>query len=170
MTLQKITASEAKRLIDKGALLIDIRGADEHARESIPGARNCPVTKLETLRAGAGPVVFYCRTGNRTAVNSGRLATGAGCEAYAIEGGLEAWKQAGLPVRTDRSQPIEIQRQVQLVAGSLVLLGVLLGVSYNPAFFALAAFVGAGLVFAGLSGWCGMAKVLAQMPWNRAAI
>lgn len=150
MTLQKITASEAKRLIDKGALLIDIRGADEHARESIPGARNCPVTKLETLRAGAGPVVFYCRTGNRTAVNSGRLATGAGCEAYAIEGGLEAWKQAGLPVRTDRSQPIEIQRQVQLVA--------------------VRSFVGAGLVFAGLSGWCGMAKVLAQMPWNRAAI
>ena len=170
MTLQKITASEAKRLIDKGALLIDIRGADEHARESIPGAHNCPVTNLETLRAGAGPVVFYCRTGNRTAVNSGRLATAAGCKAYAIEGGLDAWKQVGLPVRTDRSQPIEIQRQVQLVAGSLVLLGVLLGVSYNPAFFALAAFIGAGLVFAGLSGWCGMAKVLAQMPWNRAAI
>jgi rhodanese-related sulfurtransferase len=168
MSLQKITASEAKRLIDKGALLIDIRGPDEHARESIPGARNCPLTGSEPLAAGSGPVVFYCRTGNRTTVNANRLASAACCEAYAIEGGLEAWKQAALPVRTDRSQPIEIQRQVQLVAGALVLLGVLLGLSGHPTFYALAAFIGAGLVFAGLTGWCGMAKLLAHMPWNRA--
>jgi rhodanese-related sulfurtransferase len=170
MSLQKITASEAKRLIDKGALLVDIRGPDEHARERIPGARNCPVTALEKLEAGAGPVVFYCRTGNRTAANANRLAAAAGCEAYAIEGGLDAWKQAALPIRSDRSQPIEIQRQVQLAAGSLVLLGVLLGLAGYPIFYALAAFIGAGLVFAGLTGWCGMAKLLAHMPWNRAGV
>lgn len=170
MSLQKISAQDAKRLIDKGALLVDIRGADEHARECIPGARNCPVNEMGKLGAGAGPVVFYCRTGNRTAVNSARLAAAAGCEAYAIEGGIDAWKQAGLPVRTDRSRPIEIQRQVQLAAGSLVLLGVLLGLSGYPAFYALAGFVGAGLVFAGLTGWCGMAMLLSRMPWNRDAM
>jgi rhodanese-related sulfurtransferase len=169
MSLPKITAHDAKRLIDKGALLIDIRGADEHARECIPGARNCPVNTMEKLGAGAGPVVFYCRSGNRTAVNSGRLAAAAGCEAYAIEGGIDAWKLAGLPVRTDHRQPIEVQRQVQLVAGSLVLLGVLLGQFVHPAFDAVAGFVGAGLVFAGLTGWCGMAKLLDAMPWNRRA-
>jgi hypothetical protein len=84
--------------------------------------------------------------------------------------GIDAWKRAGLPVKTDRSRPIEIQRQVQLAAGSLVLLGVLLGLFGHPAFYAVAGFVGTGLVFAGLTGWCGMAKLLGQMPWNRAAM
>jgi rhodanese-related sulfurtransferase len=167
MSLQRISPADAKHLVDKGALLIDIRGADEHVREYIPDARNCPVNEMGKLGAVAGPVVFYCRTGNRTAVNSARLAAAAGCEAYAIDGGIDAWKQAGLPVRTDRSRPIEIQRQVQLAAGSLVLLGVLLGLTGHPAFYAVAGFVGAGLVFAGPTGWCGMAKLLGWMPWNR---
>jgi rhodanese-related sulfurtransferase len=165
MSLQ--TPSQAKSLIDKGALLIDIRGPDEHAREWIPGARNCPVTTVGKFEPGAGSVVFYCRTGNRTGVNANRLAAAAGCEAYAIEGGLEAWKQAAFPVSTDHGQPIEIQRQVQLVAGSLVLLGILLGLAGYAILYALAAFIGAGLVVAGLTGWCGMAKLLARMPWNR---
>ena len=170
MSLQRISPDNAKRLIDNGAPLIDIRSADEHARESIPGALSCPVNEMEKLDAVAGPVVFYCRTGNRTAVNAARLAAAAACEAYAIEGGIDAWKRAGLPVRTDRSRPIEIQRQVQLAIGSLVLLGVLLGLSEHPAFYAVAGFVGAGLVFAGLTGWCGMAKLLGRMPWNRGAL
>jgi rhodanese-related sulfurtransferase len=89
------------------------------------------------------------------------------CEAYIVEGGIEAWKKAGLPIAKDRSQPIEIQRQVQIAAGSLVLLGVVLGLAVSPAFYAVSAFVGAGLTFAGFSGWCGMATLLARMPWNR---
>jgi rhodanese-related sulfurtransferase len=84
-----------------------------------------------------------------------------------MEGGIEGWKQAGLPVAHDRSQPIEIQRQVMIVAGSLVLLGVLFGHFLASQLYALPAFVGAGLVFAGISGWCGMAKLMAIMPWNR---
>ena len=167
MTLQKISPDNAKRLIDKGALLVDIRGADEHARECIAGARNCRVGELTKLDAAAAPVVFYCRSGNRTAVNAARLAAAAPCEAYMIDGGIDAWKRAGLPIKADRSQPIEIQRQVLLTAGSLVLLGVLLGQFAHPVFYALAGFVGAGLMFAGLTGWCGMAKLLGLMPWNR---
>ena len=169
MTLKTISPAEAKQRIEAGARLVDVREADEFARERIPGAWHRPLSKLErTLEAGgASAIVFHCRSGNRTAVHAERLAASAPVEAFAIEGGIEAWKRAGLPVAVDRRQPLEIMRQVQITAGSLVLLGLLLGWLVHPAFFGVSAFVGAGLVFAGASGWCGMAKLLAAMPWNR---
>ena len=168
MSLPTISPIDAKRLIDQGATLIDIRGSDEHARERIPGAENHPAESISRLK-GSGIAIFHCRSGQRTAMHAARLAEAASCEAYIVEGGLDAWKKAGLPVLRDRSQPIEMQRQVMIVAGSLVLLGVSLGQFYAPGFYALAAFVGAGLTFAGISGWCGMAKLLAFMPWNRSS-
>jgi hypothetical protein len=82
---------------------------------------------------------------------------------------LDAWKRAGLPVAEDRRQPLELMRQVQIAAGSLALLGAVLGAAVNPWFHALSGVVGAGLVFAGVTGTCGMATLLRQMPWNRAA-
>jgi rhodanese-related sulfurtransferase len=170
MTLPTIDATQAKQLIDQGAVLIDIREADEHARERVPGARNRPLSKLTALESnGAKTVIFHCRSGARTAANAPQLASATDCQAYILEGGLDAWKRAGLPVATDTRQPIEIMRQVQITAGSLVLLGVALGFWVSPAFFGLSTFVGAGLVFAGVSGWCGMAKMLAFLPWNRRA-
>jgi hypothetical protein len=117
----------------------------------------------------SAPIIFHCRSGMRTASNAGRLKEAAPCEAYMLAGGIEAWKQAGLPVFTDTSQPIEINRQVMIAGGSLVLLGVLLGAFVSPAFYGLAGLVGAGFVFGGASGWCGMAKLLEVMPWNRHA-
>ena len=134
----------------------------------MPGARHNPLSRLAPVEAPAGKaVIFHCRSGARTLANAARLAGAASCEAYVLEGGIDAWKKAGLPVAVDRRQPIEIMRQVQIVAGSLVLLGVVLGVWVAPAFLGLSAFVGAGLAFAGISGWCGMARLLAIMPWNR---
>lgn len=168
MTLTKITPQEAKRLVDQGAALIDIRGAGEHAREHIPGARNRPLGQELKLDAST-PVVFHCRSGQRTTANAAQLAQAADCEAYILEGGLDAWKRAGFPVAVDRSRPIDVMRQVQIMAGSLVVLGVVLGFLLRPEFFLLSAFIGGGLIFAGLSGWCGMAKLLDVMPWNRAA-
>ncbi len=162
MSLQTIDAATARRLVAEGAVLVDVRESDERAREHIPGTRHAPLSALKPVEApGAKAVIFHCRSGARTGANA------AGCEAYLLEGGLDAWKRAGLPVSTDRKQPIEIMRQVQIVAGSLVVLGVVLGLLVAPSFFALSAFVGAGLVFAGSTGWCGMAKLLAVMPWNR---
>jgi rhodanese-related sulfurtransferase len=170
MSLATIDVVRAKRLIDDGAVLVDIREADEYAREHVPGARHRALSALSTVDTGsAKAVIFHCRSGARTAANAPRLAGAVGCEAYILEGGLDAWKKAGLPVATDKRQPIEIMRQVQIAAGSLVLLGIVLGVWVAPAFLGLSAFVGAGLVFAGSSGWCGMAKLLAVMPWNRRA-
>ena len=168
MSLPTIDVTRARRLLDQGAVLVDIREADERAREHVPGARHNPLSRLAAVdTGGAKAMIFHCRSGARTAANAQRLAAVADCEAYILEGGLEAWKKAGLPVTVDSRQPIEIMRQVQIAAGSLVLAGVALGVWVAPAFLVLSAFVGAGLVFAGTTGWCGMAKLLAFMPWNR---
>lgn len=169
MSLPTISPQDAKRLIEQGGTLIDIRGADERAREHVPGSKHGPVTNLPDLAGVQGPVIYHCRSGMRTSQNAGRLQNAAPCEAYILEGGLEAWKKAGLPVVKDTSQPIEIHRQVMIGAGSLVLLFVLLGTFVAPWFYALAGFVGAGLIFGGATGICGMAKVLAVMPWNRGA-
>jgi rhodanese-related sulfurtransferase len=168
MTMTRISPEEAQARIAAGALLVDIREADEHARARIPGARNLPLARLETI-GDAPAVIFHCRTGMRTEANAPRLAQAALCEAYLLEGGIEGWRKAGLPVTEDRKAPLEIMRQVQIAAGLLVLSGVLLGFAVAPAFFGISAFVGAGLTFAGTTGWCGMAKLLALMPWNRRA-
>ena len=98
MSLPKIAPEEAKRLMDDGATLIDIRGADEHARERIIYAQNKPVGTLTRLDDQSRPVIFHCKSGNRTAINASKLAELTACEAYILEGGIEAWKKAGLPV------------------------------------------------------------------------
>lgn len=168
MPLERISPVQARSLIDQGALLVDIREADEHARQRIPGSRHMPLARLEAV-GDAPAVIFHCRSGMRTQANAGQLAAAAQCDAYLLEGGIEAWRKAGLPVAEDRKAPLEIMRQVQIAAGLLVLTGVVLGFAMNPAFFGISAFVGAGLTFAGISGWCGMARLLALMPWNRRA-
>lgn len=171
--LKTISPARAAELIKQGAVLIDIREADEHARERIPGARHHALSRIDShtpAHAGDEVLVFHCRSGARTKGNAPKLAAAAGkCETYILDGGIDAWKKAGLPVALDRKQPIEIMRQVQIAAGSLVLIGVLLGALVAPGFYILSGFVGAGLLFAGVTGFCGMANMLALMPWNRRA-
>lgn len=171
MTIATLSAPEAQKLVAQGARLIDIRGPDEHMRERIPGAVNLPLARVAQLEQGAAPVVFHCRAGARTEANAALLeAASNGAPCYIVRGGLDGWRAAGLPVVRDRRQPIELMRQVQLAAGALVLLGVALGFLVAPGFFALAAFVGAGLMIAGATGWCGMANLLRLMPWNRRSL
>lgn len=160
-----------KRLARRGAVLVDIREPDEFARRHVRGALSRPLSSFEQahLKVEAGQdVVFTCRTGMRTGANCERLAAVVDGPAYVLEGGVDAWASAGLPVEGDRKAPLEIIRQVQIAAGSLVLAGAALGFAVHPGFYALSAFVGAGLVFAGVTGFCGMATLLARMPWNRA--
>jgi rhodanese-related sulfurtransferase len=169
-----ISPERASALMREGAILVDIRERDEYARERIDGARHHALSVLDRehpARPGDDVLIFHCRSGARTAQNAPQLAIGlpAGIETYILEGGIDAWKKAGLPVILDRTAPIPIMRQVQIVAGSLVLLGALLGATITPAFYLLSAFVGAGLVFAGITGFCGMARVLEVMSWNRRA-
>ena len=163
-------ADVAARMKAGEMILIDIREADEFAREHVAGSRAAPLSGMTGEALGHDkPVVFTCRTGNRTGMNAAKLAACVPGEAYVLEGGLEAWKAAGLPVRQDRKAPLEIMRQVQMTAGGLILLGAALGLLVHPGFWALSAFVGAGLFVAGATGFCGMATLLAAMPWNRKA-
>ncbi|XSC45369.1 rhodanese family protein [Bradyrhizobium sp. RDT10] len=172
MSLPRIGPAEARRLLQQGATLVDIREADEHAREKITGAHHLPLSKLEeanlALHEGK-PVIFHCKSGARTVGNASRLAqkVGGSCEAFVIEGGLDAWRKAGLPVAVDRRHPIELQRQVQIAAGSLAFFGTMLGLFVSPWFLAVPAFVGAGLMVAGATGFCGMARILMRAPWNK---
>jgi rhodanese-related sulfurtransferase len=173
MSLATISPQDAKRLLDQGAVLVDIREADEHARERIPQARNVSLSdldKTEIAATDARVVLFHCKSGMRTLGNADKLAssTAEGCDAYVVEGGIDAWRKAGLPVIADKSQPLELMRQVQIVAGAMALLGTLLGVYYAPGFLILPGLVGAGFLVAGVTGFCGMARVLALMPWNKA--
>ena len=167
MTLPLISPDEARQLMARGAVLVDIREADEYARSHIAQARHEPLSRLGTIEVDAPAVIFHCKSGGRTAANAGRLEASTGRDAYVLDGGIDAWKAAGLPIIDDKKQPIEMMRQVQIVAGSLVLIGAVLGALVHPGFHALSALVGAGLLFAGVSGNCMMGRVLAFAPWNR---
>lgn len=174
MSMKLISPADLKRKLDAGeAILIDVREIDEHAREHIIGARLAPLSAIDAHdfdRDHDKAAVFHCRSGMRTQTNAARLLACGFREAYCLEGGIEAWKAAGLPTHANKKAPLEIMRQVQIAAGVLILAGVLLGWFVNPAFYALSAFVGAGLTFAGLTGWCGMALLLKTMPWNRVSL
>lgn len=170
MSLPLISPQQANALVAEGAKLIDIRDPDEYAREHIPAARS---VSLDTLPGGlethAGEtVIFHCQSGARTSSNAARLAQAAApAQAFIVEGGIQGWKQAGLITQEDTSQPLPLMRQVQIAAGLLTLCGVVLGFTLSSGFFLLSGFVGAGLLFAGLTGFCGMARLLKVMPWNR---
>lgn len=158
------------RLAARRAVLVDVREPDEFARRHVDGALSRPLSAFEDAHLKIEPgtdVVFTCRTGMRTGANRRRLAAVVDGPAYVLDGGVDAWIAAGLPVLEDRRAPLEIMRQVQITAGSLVVAGVALGVLVHPAFYALAGVVGAGLTFAGVTGFCGMARLLALAPWNR---
>jgi len=173
MSLTLISPQAARDLLDQGAMLIDIRAADEYAREHIVQARHIPMEQITNgplALENTAPIIFHCRSGNRTQMNAKTLAACAPGNSYVIEGGLDAWKKVGLPVEADPSKPLELQRQVQIVAGSLIVAGVILGAVVSPWFHLLSGFVGTGLMFAGLSGFCGLAHVLMCMPWNRKAL
>jgi rhodanese-related sulfurtransferase len=113
------------------------------------------------------PICVLCEKGGRAAIAAEHLLK-AGCqEIHVVEGGTQGWVAAGLPVVSLGKGIISIERQVRIGAGSLVLLGIILGFLIHPGFFALSGFVGAGLVFAGITDWCGMGLLLARAPWNR---
>ena len=160
----------ARALLSAGAVLVDIRDPDEHAREHIPGAVNLPLAQLQagTAVLPEALLVFACDSGLRTKTHAKLLQQVAGqYDVMLLEGGLQAWKQAGLPVLADADAPLPLMRQVQLIAGGLVVLGAVLGATLSPWWHLLSAFVGGGLMVAGATGFCGMARLLLVAPWNR---
>ena len=166
--LRRITPSEAMAKIREGALAVDIRSQAEYRGGHIGGALSLPPKRQrDKLSDNTAPcLIFYCLSSKRTTRAETILSVlGQGRECYILEGGLQAWKAAGLSIVADRAAP-DIMRQVQTIAGSLILLGVLAGWLVSPWFYLIDVMVGTGLLTAGLTGFCGMARLLAKMPWN----
>lgn len=169
--LIEIDATTLKAWLDTGdALLVDVREPAEHAGERIPGAQLRPLSRFDAAQVpqvAGKKVVLYCQSGNRSA-QAGRQLLAAGVpQVWHVQGGLQTWKDAGYETIRTPHAPISLQRQVQIVAGALVLLGTLLGALVSPWWLLLSGFVGAGLTFAGLTGTCGLALLLARLPYNQ---
>ncbi len=153
--------------------VIDVRTPVEFREVHCPFARNIPLTELDPKAVMASrtvaadqPLYIICKSGSRGKQACEKFLAAGFTNIINVEGGTSAWVNAGLPVNRG-PKAISLERQVRIAAGSLVLLGVALGVWVHPGFLAIAAFVGAGLVFAGVTDTCGMALLLARMPWNQ---
>ncbi|QIF03997.1 rhodanese-like domain-containing protein [Roseimicrobium sp. ORNL1] len=161
---------------DPGSVVIDVRTPVEYAEVHVPQAKLEPLDKLDpTGLAISGtaakdkPVYILCRSGQRATKAAEKLAAEGFQQPIVVEGGTLAWIEEGLPVNRGQVKVISLERQVRIVAGSLVLVGVLLGWFVHPAFVWISGFVGAGLVFAGITDFCGMGLLLAKAPWNQRA-
>lgn len=157
-------------------VLLDVRTPVEYAEVHAPKAMNVPLDQLNPKALSedrkfnpAQPVYLLCRSGTRAGKAAEKFAQAGFDNAVVVEGGTLAWIDAGLPVTRGVAKVISLERQVRIGAGSLVLIGVLLAYFVHPYFIGLSAFVGAGLVFAGTTDWCGMGLLLAKAPWNSRA-
>jgi len=168
-----IVPAEASAVVASGSgILVDVRTPAEFGEVHATGAHLVSLDVLdrpaiEAARGkNSGPVYLLCGSGIRATKAAEKLRNAGLDDVVVVEGGTNAWVAAGLPVIRGR-KTISIERQVRIGAGTLVVIGTALGRFVHPGFYLLAAFVGAGLVFAGVSDICGMAIVLAKAPWNR---
>lgn len=171
MSVATISPRELAALIDRGevAEIIDVRTPAEYREVHVPQARNVPLDTVnrDHVADASRPTYFICQGGGRSAKACQKVMDAGITNVVSVDGGTKAWADAGLSVVRGK-KTISLERQVRIAAGSLVLLGVILAWLIHPYFIGLSAFVGAGLVFAGLTDTCGMAMILARMPWNKA--
>jgi rhodanese-related sulfurtransferase len=156
---------------DSGALLLDVRTAAEFASLHLPGSVLVPLDRLDPakvreLMADKSACVLLCQSGGRARRAAEKLHAAGLDNLLVVEGGVAACAAAGLPVNRGAGM-ISLERQVRIAAGGLVLVGAVLAWFVHPAWVGLSAFVGAGLIFAGVTDFCGMGLLLARMPWNR---
>jgi len=174
MSVTTISPRQLADLCKTGQIdLLDVRTSVEYRELHVAAARNVPLDKLDPAalmqaRNGSNeePLYLICRSGSRGRQACEKFLAAGFNNVINIEGGTLACVECGLPVVRGK-KAISLERQVRIAAGSLVLLGVLLGWLVLPVFLGLSAFVGAGLVFAGITDTCGMGMILARMPWNQ---
>jgi rhodanese-related sulfurtransferase len=150
--------------------LLDVREYAEYAGGRVKEAKLLPLGEIDKRHIEldhSKPIYLMCRTGKRSAEAQKKLKTLGFTNVINVSGGFEAWKKESLPFEKDEKAPWALDRQVRFVAGILVLIGVVLSLLIHPYFIGISAFVGAGLTFAGATDWCGMAMLLAKMPWNQ---
>lgn len=172
--MQTIDVNQLGQILSTDAVeLIDVRMPSEFREVHAQCARNVPLESLDpkdlmAARNGSAnqPLYVICRGGNRSTQACKQFMDAGFENVINVEGGTLAWDKAGLPVvRGKKSLPL--MQQVQITAGSLTLLGVVLAATVNPYWIGLSGFIGAGLIFAGLTGCCPMASMIAKMPWNQ---
>ncbi len=173
MTIETIAATDIEAERARNSLLLDVRSPAEFRGGHVRGAINLPlelvtVAKVSGLRGVdvTRHVILLCAAGKRATVAAERL-TGKGLHLLVVSGGTAACATAGLPLDKSSNGVISIERQVRIAAGALVFTGVMLGANVHPGFYGLSGFVGAGLVFAGVTDFCGMGLLIAKAPWNR---
>ncbi len=176
MSISVISPAELAELFESGRKidLVDVCTPAEYREAHIAFARNVPLGQLDPaglVQSGNiavdEPLYVICRSGNRGKQACEKLLKAGVSNVVNVEGGLTACLEAGLPVVRGK-KAISLERQVRIVIGMFVLLGASLGWLLHPAFFGLSAFMGAGMVFAGITDTCAMGMLLGRMPWNRA--
>lgn len=172
--MNSILAEEAKELIENNRckLLVDVRSPAEFRASHIPGAHNFPLDELEEdvaseIKDKDSQLYLICSCGNRSGKACEEMEKLGYHNVTSIEGGIIELKRLGMKIVEEEHKTISIERQVRIVAGSLVLLGLVLGFLAHPGYFAISALIGTGLVFAGITNTCGLGLLLARMPWNR---
>lgn len=153
-------------------IIIDIRSPEEYRHEHIHAAINIPISEIHTLTDKQYTnkiAIFHCSSGTRTQLNQSALASTAFQQTYCLNGGIEAWKRSGLEVNKAVNAPIDVMRQVQIIVGLMIVLGLSLS-NLSTYFLLLPAVAGIGMLIAGITGFCGMAEILKFLPWNRARI
>jgi rhodanese-related sulfurtransferase len=170
--MKTISPAELQEILtaQPSAPVIDVRTPVEFAEVHVPQARSVPLDELKPASLSLPkdqPVYLLCRSGQRAAKAAEKFAREGFSQPIVVAGGTLAWIAATLPVTRGTAKVISLERQVRIAAGSLVLIGVILGWFVHRGFFGLAAFVGAGLIFAGVTDFCGMGLLLAKLPWNR---
>jgi rhodanese-related sulfurtransferase len=173
-----VSAQELRRRITAGqpACLLDVRTPGEYAAAHVPGAKLIPLDELDPAAFGRerngdeAPVYVLCQSGGRArrAIEKLQAAGVQGC--VLVAGGTQAWIDAGLPVNRGPSRVLPLMRQVQITVGFLGATGALLALTTNKLFALIPLVVGTGLLFAGLTGFCGLALLLAKMPWNQSPL
>ncbi len=163
--LQKILTAQPSSSV------IDVRTPVEFAEVHVPQARSVPLDELKPVSLQLQkdqPVYLLCRSGQRATKAAEKFGKEGFTQPVVVEGGTLAWIDAGLPVNRSAVKVISLERQVRIAAGAIVFIGVLLARFVDFNFIWLSGFVGAGLVFAGITDTCGMGMLLARMPWNQA--
>ena len=176
--MKTITPQQLRSRQDGGeeVCLLDVRTPAEHAEIHVPGVHLMPLDRLDcaALSQVGGfskdrPVYVFCRSGGRAKIAAEKLEKEGFTDCQVVEGGTLGWAEAGLPVNRGATKVMSLERQVRIAAGAIVLGGVLLSQFVHPSFIWLSGFIGAGLVFAGITDWCGMGMIIARMPWNQCA-
>ena len=174
-SLETITPKEAKALVDTNPdwKLLDVRSQSEFAEQHIDGSVNVPIDNLpartqELARSGSGYIVL-CRTGNRSPMAADMLIQSGVANVKVMRGGITKWRKDGLKIIKGEGS-LSVERQIRIIAGFLVLTGIILSVLFHPAFIALSIFVAAGLLYAGITDNCMMGMLLMKLPYNKKAL